>query len=98
MPEDILADARFSHHAVQGVIFIESPALEAAFVQFCSLIPGFDVRLSAIILAGPTVLSAVGIAVPSMVRRRASQQKWRPSFGLSALPPKDGVIGLPARG
>jgi hypothetical protein len=28
--------------------------------RYCSLIPGFDVKLSAIILAGPTVLSAVG--------------------------------------
>src|SRR5215510_8892729 len=39
--------------------------------RYCSLIPGFGVKLSAIILAGPTVLSAVG-ACPSHdgVRRR----------------------------
>src|SRR5258705_2518598 len=41
--------------------------------RFCSLIPGFDVKLSAIILAGPTVLSAVGSCPPhDGVRRR-----WR---------------------
>jgi hypothetical protein len=28
--------------------------------RFCSLIPGSDVKLSALILAGSTVLSAVG--------------------------------------
>jgi hypothetical protein len=32
----------------------------------CSLIPGFGVKLSAIILAGPTVLSAVGAALRMM--------------------------------
>ena len=32
----------------------------SASCRFCSLIPGFGVKLSAIILAGPTVLSAVG--------------------------------------
>jgi hypothetical protein len=37
----------------------------------CSLIPGFGVKLSAIILAGPTVLSAVGACPPhNGVRRR----------------------------
>src|SRR5215831_16050386 len=37
----------------------------------CSLIPGFGVKLSAIILAGPTVLSAVGACPPhDGVRRR----------------------------
>jgi hypothetical protein len=37
----------------------------------CSLIPGFGVKLSAIILAGPTVLSAVGACPPHHgVRRR----------------------------
>src|SRR5262245_18942206 len=43
----------------------------AASCRYCSLIPGFGVKLSAIILAGPTVLSAVG-ACPSHdgVRRR----------------------------
>src|SRR6516165_10140052 len=41
--------------------------------RFCSLIPGFGVKLSAIILAGPTVLSAVGACPPhDGVRRR-----WR---------------------
>src|SRR5437667_1676698 len=39
--------------------------------RFCSLIPGFGVKLSAIILAGPTVLSAVGSCPPhDGVRRR----------------------------
>src|SRR6201982_2766356 len=39
--------------------------------RFCSLIPGFCVKLSAIILAGPTVLSAVGACPPhDGVRRR----------------------------
>src|SRR4030088_3388045 len=39
--------------------------------RFCSLIPGFDVKLSAIILAGPIVLSAVGACPPhDDVRRR----------------------------
>ena len=33
--------------------------------RFCSLIPGFGVKLSAIILAGPTVLSAVGAWAPT---------------------------------
>src|SRR5437870_560690 len=33
---------------------------ESAYGRFCSLIPGFGVKLSAIILAGPTVLTAVG--------------------------------------
>jgi hypothetical protein len=49
--------------------------------RYCSLIPGFGVKLSAMILAGPTVLCAVG-ACPSHdgVRRRwwinvASSQK-----------------------
>jgi len=32
--------------------------------RFCSLIPGFGVKLSTTVLAGPTVLSAVG-DVPS---------------------------------
>ena len=32
--------------------------------RFCSLIPGFGVKLSAIILAGPTVLPAVGACPP----------------------------------
>jgi hypothetical protein len=37
----------------------------------CSLIPGFAVKLSVIILAGPTVLSAVGACPPhDGVRRR----------------------------
>src|SRR5437867_13257503 len=39
--------------------------------RFYSLIPGFGVKLSAIILAGPTVLSAVGACPPhDGVRRR----------------------------
>jgi hypothetical protein len=41
--------------------------------RFCSLIPGLGVKLSTIILAGPTVLSAVGACPPhDGVRRR-----WR---------------------
>ena len=32
--------------------------------RYCSLIPGLGVKLSAIILAGPTVLSAVGACPP----------------------------------
>jgi hypothetical protein len=36
--------------------------------RFCSLIPGFGVKLSAIILAGPTVLSAVGPALRMMAQ------------------------------
>jgi hypothetical protein len=32
--------------------------------RFCSLIPGWDLKLSAIILAGSTVLSAVGASPP----------------------------------
>src|SRR5262249_57699967 len=43
----------------------------SALCRFCSLIPGFGVKLSAIILAGPTVLSAVGACPPhDGVRRR----------------------------
>ena len=34
--------------------------------QFCSLIPGLDVKLFTIILAGPTVLFAVGRALRMM--------------------------------
>ena len=36
----------------------------ASACRFCSLIPGFGAKLSAIILAGPTVLSAVGACPP----------------------------------
>src|SRR5262249_32038934 len=44
---------------------------ESARGRYCSLIPGFGVKLSAIILAGPTVLSAVGACPPhDGVRRR----------------------------
>src|SRR5260370_35602864 len=50
------------------------PVMSAArplFPRLCSLIPGFGVKLSAIILAGPTVLSAVGACAPhDGVRRR----------------------------
>src|SRR6266581_8965653 len=46
-------------------------ATRLLFLQMCSLIPGFGVKLSAIILAGPTVLSAVGACPPhNGVRRR----------------------------
>src|SRR5208283_147386 len=45
----------------------------SAHGRFCSLIPGLGVKLSTIILAGPTVLSAVGACPPhDGVRRR-----WR---------------------
>jgi hypothetical protein len=40
-------------------------------LRLCSLIPGLGVKLSTIILAGPTVLSAVG-AMPSACWRNAS--------------------------
>ena len=44
-----------------------------AIGRLCSLIPGLGIKLSAIILAGPTVLSAVGASPPhDGVRRR-----WR---------------------
>jgi hypothetical protein len=36
----------------------------SAFGRYCSLIPGLGVKLSAIVLAGPTVLSAVGVSPP----------------------------------
>src|ERR1700730_18384017 len=40
-------------------------------LRLCSLIPGLGVKLSTIILAGPTVLSAVGACPPhDGVRRR----------------------------
>src|SRR5215472_4187375 len=54
----------------------ESGAINAsqrkdALCRYCSLIPGFGVKLSAIILAEPTVLSAVGACPPhDGVRRR----------------------------
>src|SRR6266487_2418024 len=44
---------------------------ESAVGRFCSLIPGFGVKLSAIILAGPTVLSAVGACPPHDGVRRS---------------------------
>ena len=50
---------------------VASGATINAKCQFCSLIPDFSVKLSAIILAGPTVLSAVGACPPhDGVRRR----------------------------
>ena len=43
----------------------------SALGRWCSLIPGLDVKLSTIILAGRTVLSAVGASPPhDGVRRR----------------------------
>ena len=36
----------------------------SAFGRLCSLIPGLGIKLSAIVLAGPTVLSAVGVSPP----------------------------------
>src|SRR5215813_11579548 len=45
--------------------------LRSVIGRYCSLIPGFAVKLSAIILAGATVLSAVGACPPhDGVRRR----------------------------
>jgi hypothetical protein len=52
---------------------INKPAgrLPHLFPRLCSLIPGLGVKLSANILAGPTVLSAVGARPPhDGVRRR----------------------------
>jgi len=40
----------------------------SAINRFCSLIPGFGVKLPAIILAEPTVLSAVGACAPHDAR------------------------------
>jgi hypothetical protein len=41
------------------------------YPRLCSLIPGLGVKLSTIVLAGPTVLSAVGACPPhDGVRRR----------------------------
>ena len=40
------------------------PAVWSAVGRFCSLIPGLGVKLSNDILAGPTVLSAVGVSPP----------------------------------
>jgi hypothetical protein len=48
-------------------------AMSPLIPRLCSLIPGLGVKLSTIILAGPTVLSAVGACPPhDGVRRR-----WR---------------------
>jgi hypothetical protein len=47
------------------------PRRMSALGRFCSLIPDLGVKLSTIILAGPTVLSAVGACPPhDGVRRR----------------------------
>jgi hypothetical protein len=43
----------------------------SAINRFFSLIPGFGVKLSAIIVAGPTVLSAAGARPPHDGVRRA---------------------------
>jgi hypothetical protein len=45
------------------------------FGRLCSLIPGFGVKLSAVILAGPTVLSAVAACPPHDGVRRRSVEK-----------------------
>src|SRR5262245_30216837 len=42
----------------------EASVPDSEFVPICSLIPGLEVKLSAIILAGRTVLSAVGASPP----------------------------------
>ena len=38
--------------------------MTSAVGRYCSLIPGLGVKLSNDILAGPTVLSAVGVSPP----------------------------------
>src|SRR5580693_7390323 len=51
----------------------DPPYPRRLYRRLCSLIPGLGVKLSTIILAGPTVLSAVGACPPhDGVRRR-----WR---------------------
>src|SRR5215472_11519934 len=65
----------FPHRYLVGKYGPSGPlALSSGSFRFgpdCSLIPGFDVKLSAIILAGPTVLSAVATCPPhDGVRRR----------------------------
>src|SRR6476620_7535377 len=50
--------------------------------RLCSLIPGLGVKRSTIILAGPTVLSAVGACPPhDGVRRR-----WRTNVASAVVP------------
>jgi hypothetical protein len=63
----------------------------SALCRLCSLIPGFGVKLSAIILAGPTVLSAVGACPPhDGVRRRwwinvaSAEEHWARVTGRGA--------------
>src|SRR5260221_9324745 len=63
----LAADDRVGSDSVVPVMSAARPL----FPRLCSLIPGFGVKLSAIILAGPTVLSAVGACPPhDGVRRR----------------------------
>src|SRR5262249_15372878 len=64
---------QFSHTPLEGMaqqlLGVIAPRIFAAVHQslvgrFCSLIPGSDVKLSTIVLAGSTVLSAVGASPP----------------------------------
>ena len=48
----------------QIVLYVDSAPGRSAVGRYCSLIPGLAVKLSTIILAGPTVLSAVGVNPP----------------------------------
>jgi hypothetical protein len=82
--------------------------LTAGFGRLCSLIPGLGVKLSTIILAGPTVLSAVGACPPhDGVRRRwwinvASASPFRTlakNRTISPSPPsRQGRLFPPCRG
>src|SRR5215471_16223786 len=95
----LVLDGLFDHiQQISSHVEIIGSLVQSSFRQvmsgsgrFCSLIPGFGVKLSAIILAGPTVLSAVGACPPhDGVRRRwwinvasavslieSSQKIWR---------------------
>jgi len=67
-----LGRTRWRRHHLVGVEFVEAECVLPQS-RISSLIPGLGVKLSTIILAGPTVLSAVGACPPhDGVRRR-----WR---------------------
>jgi hypothetical protein len=61
--ERICCDCR-NEYRLSGLKRTSLDAPMSAYGRFCSLIPGLDVKLSAIVLAGPTVLSAVGTSPP----------------------------------
>jgi hypothetical protein len=50
--------------------------------RYCSLIPGFGVKLSVIILAGPTGLCAVGTCPPHDGEDDAGGSMWEARFAL----------------